>query len=200
MLSVEGGVTLRIDGEVTSDFKGRFAFPDVPRDLLDKPTLIWLLTSDRAQQDVEVTYLTQNLDWRADYVLQLDESDTHANLTGWVTLDNRSGVSYENASLRLVAGDVNRATPPEQDVAEELSASEDRASDKPATFREQGLFEYHLYTLGRPTTFFDEETKQVALLSAESVAVTKQLVLNGDPRYYRASRSSYETTNRRTCR
>jgi hypothetical protein len=196
VLSVEGGVTVRMDGEVTSNFQGRFAFPDVPRDLLDKPTLVWLLTSDREQQDVEVTYLTQNLNWRADYVLQLDESDRHASLTGWVTLDNRSGVSYENATLRLVAGDVNRASSPSPLVIEELSATTDQAAEKPAGFREQGLFEYHLYTLQRPTSLLDKETKQVALLAAENVAVTKQLVLNGDASYYRG-RYGELTTNQK---
>jgi hypothetical protein len=185
VLSVEGGVTLRIDGEVTSDFHGRFAFPEVPRDLLEKPTLVWLLTSDRVAHDVEVTYLTQNLNWRADYVLQLDDSDTRGNLSGWVTLDNRSGASYENATLRLVAGDVNRAARPRPQALDVLAASEAAASDQATGFREQGLFEYHLYTLERPTNLLDKETKQVALLSAENVAVTKQLVLNGDASYYR---------------
>jgi hypothetical protein len=186
VLSVEGGVTLRIDGEITSGFPGRFAFPEVPRDLLEKPTLVWLLESDRAEQRVEVTYLTQNLNWRADYVLELDASDSRAQLTGWVTLDNRSGTSYENATLRLVAGDVNRVTPPPQELALDLARSEDdaREQQKPQ-FQEQGLFEYHLYTLERPTNLLDKETKQISLLAAEDIAVEKQLVSNGDLAWYR---------------
>lgn len=196
VLSVEGGVTLRIDGEVTSDFHGRFAFPDVPRDLLDKPTLVWMLESDRAQQTAELTYLTKNLNWRADYVLQLDENDLRASLTGWVTVDNRSGVSYENATLRLVAGDVNRAEPVDPRLMDALSAREDEASDRPSAFREQGLFEYHLYTLERPTNLLDRETKQIALLSAENVAVTKQLVLSGDAGYYRGRYGQLSTNQK----
>jgi len=197
VLSVEGGVTLRIDGEVTSDVRGRFAFSEVPRDLLEKPTLVWLLESDRAEQDVEVTYLTQNLNWRADYVLQLDETDSRASLTGWVTLDNRSGVSYENAALRLVAGDVNRTTPSAEAATDALSdREEDAPADQAGGFSEQGLFEYHLYTLQRPTSLLDKETKQVALLAAENVAVTKQLVLDGEGRYYRARYGQLETNQK----
>lgn len=185
VLSVEGGVTLRIDGEVTTSFQGRFGFADVPSTLLDKPTLVWLLESDRAEQDAEVTYLTQNLNWRADYVLKLDETDTRADLTGWITLDNRSGTSYENAALRLVAGDVNRVQPPvPQAVAYDMALREEAAQDKPQ-FREEGLFEYHLYSLERPTTLLDKETKQVSLLSAENVGVVKKLVFASEQYFYR---------------
>ena len=185
VLGVEGGVTLRLDGEVTSDFRGRFAFDAVPADLLQKPTLVWLLESDRAEQDVEVSYLTENLSWRADYVLELDASERRANLTGWVTLDNRSGASYENATLRLVAGDVNRARDLEQMPIDEAADSASSGGPSRSAFREQGLFEYHLYTLERPTHLLDKETKQVSLLSAEGVAVTKKLVLRGDASLYR---------------
>jgi hypothetical protein len=191
VLSVEGGVTLRIDGEVSvstnvaqADSGWRYAFPDVPANLLEKPTLVWLLDSDRAEQRVEVTYLTQNLNWRADYVLKLDASDTKADLNAWVTLDNKSGTSYENAALRLVAGDVNRLQPPAEIVDRAIEVDEDSAAEKPQ-FREEGLFEYHLYSLERPTTILDKETKQVSLLSAENIGVTKKLVFNGQPYFYR---------------
>lgn len=187
VLSVEGGVTLRIDGEVTtltgSGSGLRFGFADVPANLLEKPTLVWLLDSDRAEQDVELTYLTRNLGWRADYVLKLDASDTKADLNGWVTLDNQSGTSYENAALRLVAGDVNRV---QQEATRSEVMDRDAAPqpEKPQ-FRQENLFEYHLYALERPTSVLDKETKQVSLLSAEGVRVTKKLVFNGQPYFYR---------------
>jgi len=189
LLSVEGGVTLRIDGEVTTasgtaSAQWRYAFPEVPSSLLEKPTLVWLLDSDRAEQRVELTYLTQNLNWRADYVLKLSADDTKADLNGWVTLDNKSGTSYENAALRLVAGDVNRVSPAGVVTLSEI-AIEGRAADEQQQFQEEGLLEYHLYTLDRPTTLLDKETKQVSLLSAEGVGVVKKLVLNGQAQFYR---------------
>lgn len=185
VLSVEGGVTLRIDGEVTTNFQGRYAFSELPANLLDKPTLLWLLESDRPEQRVEVTYLTQNLNWRADYVLKLDATDSKADLNGWVTLDNRSGTSYENASLRLVAGDVNRVRQEvTYDNQDDLVRAEESRADKPQ-FKEEGLFEYHLYSLERPTNLLDKETKQVSLLSAEAIGVKKKLVFVGQPHYFR---------------
>jgi hypothetical protein len=193
VLSVEGGVTLRIDGEVSVSSVGaptptsvewRYAFPEVPPNLLDKPTLVWLLYSDRAEQRVEVTYLTQNLNWRADYVLKLDASDTKADLNGWVTLDNKSGASYENAALKLVAGDVNRVRPARELMDEEEQLDRDGSADDRG-FKQENLFEYHLYSLGRPTTILDKETKQVSLLSAEGIAVVKKLVFNGEQSFYR---------------
>jgi hypothetical protein len=185
VLSVEGGVTLRIDGEVTTNFQGRYAFSEVPANLLEKPTLVWLIDSDRLEQRVEVTYLTQNLDWRADYVLKLDATDSTADLNGWVTLDNRSGTSYEDAALRLVAGDVNRVPAP-GDLAndQEVTRAEESRDDQ-RQFKEEGLFEYHLYSLQRTTTLLDKETKQVSLLAAEGIGVKKKLVFVGQPQYFR---------------
>ena len=189
LLSVEGGVTLRIDGEVTTasgtaSAPWRYAFPEVPSSLLEKPTLVWLLDSDRAEQRVELSYLTQNLNWRADYVLKLSADDSKADLNGWVTLDNKSGTSYENAALRLVAGDVNRVQTPYAMPLAEVAYDSLSDQEKPQ-LREEGLFEYHMYTLERPTTLLDKETKQVQLLSAEGVAVVKKLVLNGHAHFYR---------------
>ena len=188
VLSVQGGVTLRIDGEVTSLAEAgrgiRFGFAEVPANLLEKPTLVWLLESDRAEQDVEVTYATGGLGWSADYVLKLDADSTRADLNGWVTLHNRSGASYENAELRLVAGNVNRRDPNAYRYAGALDLA-DRAEAPKPQFREEALFEYHQYTLGRPTTLLDAESKQVALLSAEGVKVAKKLVFGGQPELFR---------------
>jgi hypothetical protein len=190
VLSVEGGVTLRIDGEVTTASSGasapwRYAFPEVPSTLLEAPTLVWLLDSDRAEQRVELTYLTQNLNWHADYVLKLSADDTKADLNGWVTLDNKSGTSYENAALRLVAGDVNRVQPPGVVLRDEQEDYDSVEGPEKPQFHGEGLLEYHLYTLQRPTTLLDKETKQVSLLSAEAVGIAKKLVLNGQQYFYR---------------
>lgn len=200
LLSVEGGVTLRLDGEVTTASAGasppwRYAFPEVPSSLLEKPTLVWLLDSDRAEQRVELTYLTQNLNWRADYVLKLSADDTKADLNGWVTLDNTSGTSYENAALRLVAGDVNRVQTPDAMPLSEVAYDSRSAQEKPQ-MREEGLLEYHMYTLERPTTLLDKETKQVQLLAAEGVRVVKKLVLNGQQYFYRGRHGQLATNEK----
>jgi hypothetical protein len=139
---------------------------------------VWLLDSKQEQQKVEVTYLTENLSWRADYVLVLAADDSHGDFSGWVTLDNQSGTSFMAADLNLVAGDVQRlapAPPPapmmEMDMAEE--------SKPQANFRQEALFEYHLYGLERPTDLLDKEQKQVSLLEAHDITLEKKLVFHG---------------------
>ncbi len=186
VLSVENGPVLRIDGEVTTGFPGRFVFPDVPPNLLAKPTLVWLLASGVERQRVEVSYLTSELSWRADYVLVLDAKDTSGDLTGWVTLTNGSGTSYDGAELKLVAGDVQRIQPPpmaEPAMDEEAPAP----AAAPPAFRQESLFEYHLYTLERPTDLRDKETKQVTLLEAHGVKVEKKLEFRGTDYWFRSS-------------
>lgn len=187
VLAATGGVVLRIGDRIETGVPGRLVFDGVPPNLRERPTLVTELHSSRAgPQTVELSYLTGGLSWKADYVAELDAADRSLDLAGWVTLVNRSGTSYPNARLQLVAGDVHR-------VHEELrpAAREQRAvASTPAArtdLRQESLFEYHLYTLARPTTIADNQTKQVALLSANGVPVTKELVLQGADHYYRAS-------------
>jgi len=185
VLAVEGGTVLRIDGEVVTGFGGRYVFPNVPANLVAKPTLVWLLGSEEPKQRVEVSYLTANLTWRADYVLVLDAKDKVGDLTGWVTLTNGTGTSYPRAELKLVAGDVQRLAPPPpppMPMAEMMVAP---AASAAPQFSQESLFEYHLYTLGRPTDLLDKETKQVTLLEAHGIAVKKKLVFRGQDWWFR---------------
>jgi hypothetical protein len=184
VLSVEGGLVLEIDGQVTYGFPGRIAFPTVPDNLISKPTLVWMLGSGVAEQRVEVTYLTQNLNWVADYVLVVDAKDQKGDLTGWVTLTNESGTSYERAELKLVAGDVQKLSPPPPPMEH---AAEDAAmpgGGRPQ-FKEEGFFEYHLYTLERATDLLDKEKKQVTLLEGRGAGIQKRLIFHGAQHYYR---------------
>lgn len=174
------------NGEVTTGFPGqRIAFPEVPANLIAKPSLVWLLGSDQARQKVEVSYITQGLDWHADYVFVLEKdksgNETQGDLTGWVTLANQSGTTFHNARLKLVAGDVQRVMeqgPPREEYAEEDEAPRGGAA---SSFKEEGFFEYHLYALDQPTDLLDREQKQLGLLSARGVGITKRLVLDGQP-------------------
>ena len=184
LLSVADGPILRLNGEITFGYPARLAFPQVPDNLIAKPTLMWLVSSQKAAQTVEVSYLTQNLNWSADYVLVVNEQDTQAALQGWVTLVNQSGASYKNAQLQLVAGDMNRVQSP---VAYDMKAKGGamRASAPGAGFTEQGLFEYHMYTLGRPTTVLQNEQKQVSLLEADGIKIEKKLIFYGQQYWFR---------------
>jgi hypothetical protein len=185
VLAVQNGVVLKIDGEVTFNFPGRFAFPEVPKNLIDKPTLALLLASRKPKAEIEVSYLSGGLDWEADYVFVVNEDDTRGDLTGWVTLSNTSGASYEDATLKLVAGDVQTLQERERVYPQAVRVSGNL--DAAQQFREEGFFEYHLYTLERPTTLLDKETKQVSLLEARDAGVKKKLVLRGFERFFRVA-------------
>jgi hypothetical protein len=185
VLSVNGGTILRIGDEITFNAPGRIAFPELPADLIAEPTLLWLLDSRGAAQRVEASYLAGGLDWKADYVMVVDGGDARADLSGWVTLTNNSGATFEDAALKLVAGDVQRVSGG-RDLERRLAANEQlalAASDR--GFTEQAFFEYHLYTLGRPTTLRNNEQKQVTLLDAAGFGVRKRLQFYGAEHYYR---------------
>ncbi|HEV8247356.1 MAG TPA: DUF4139 domain-containing protein, partial [Polyangiaceae bacterium] len=185
LLAIEGGPVLRIDGQIVTGFAGRYLFPELPANLLPKPTLVWLLKSGVAQQKLEVTYLTRNLGWKADYVLLLTDDDRAGDLSGWVTLENNTGTSYQHAELKLVAGDVQRvAPPPPPEAAYDRDA--DGIADSADVLHQESLFEYHLYSLARPTDLLDKEKKQVRLLDAHGIAVQKKLSLRGLDWYYRS--------------
>jgi len=187
VLATEQGAVLRIDGEITYGVPGRLSFPKLPEELVAKPTLIWLLDSQEPQQELEVSYLTRGMNWSADYVLRLGDDDASADLTGWVSLSNESGASFEAAKLQLVAGNVQRLPQdaPEEGYAYDGSFAVPQRAPAPS-FKQEELFEYHLYTLDQPTTVRDKEKKQVTLLSAASVPVKKKLVLNGAEHLFRA--------------
>jgi hypothetical protein len=176
LLAVQNGPVLRIDGEVVTGEVGRFIFPELPASLLARPTLVWLLDSERAEQRVELSYLSANLSWHADYVLVLDPSDTKGDLNGWVTLDNQSGTSFQGAQLSLVAGDVQRVPPPPPPLPDFPEARQSSMSVEDAGFRQEALFEYHLYTLQRPADVLDKEQKQVSLIEAHGIELKKKLV------------------------
>lgn len=181
VLATEQGAVFRIDGEISYGLPGRLSFPKLPKELVTKPTLVWLLDSAKPKHEIEVTYITEGLRWAADYVMMLDKSEQHADLTGWVSLDNDSGASFENAELKLVAGDVHR-TPAPDALRHQFYGALD--APKPQ-LEQQSLFEYHLYSLGRTTTLRDKEKKQVRLLEARGVPVAKKLVLEGSDTYFR---------------
>jgi hypothetical protein len=186
VLAANNGVVLKIGDRIETGVPGRLSYPDVPENLRDRPTLvIQLLSGTEKPQQLELAYLTGGLSWRADYVAELGAKDDRLDLSGWVTLTNQSGATYRNARLQLVAGDVHRVRD-ELRLVRTMAAEEAMVKAAPQ-MAEEALFEYHLYTLGRPTTIAENQTKQVALLSAAGVPVRKEFLLRGSDYYYRSS-------------
>lgn len=185
VLSAKNGVVLKVGDRIETGMSGgRLIFPDVPENLRDKPTLVMQLKSKTAApQDLELSYLTGGLAWKADYVAELNSDENRINLLGWVTLTNTSGTSYNNARLQLVAGDVHQVQPVfdkrmVREAAVEYAAEASGMAQEP-------LFEYHLYSLDRRTNILENQTKQVALLQADDVVCRKEYILKGQKYYYR---------------
>jgi len=181
----DGQPVLQIDNEVTFGIPGNYVFPQVPEDLIARPTLSWLLRTDSSgARQIETLYLTNGMTWRADYILVLAADDKTANISAWVTLDNRSGANFRNARLKLVAGDVNRVRD-EVRERQPMLARNMAVQEAAPQFQESALFEYHLYTLQRPTDIKNNQSKQVGLLSAQNVPIEKEYVYRGQSHYYR---------------
>lgn len=182
VLSTQNGVVLQFADRIETGVPGRLAYPGVPETLRDKPTLVIALSNPKqGTQSLELSYLTGGLSWRADYVAELNAAEDRIDLNGWVTLTNESGAAYPNARLQLVAGDVNRVR--EAQPSPRVLMNMAKAADA-AEMQQESLFEYHLYTLQRPTSLANNQTKQVALMSASQVPVKKEYVLQGEPFYY----------------
>ena len=151
------------------------SLPKLPEGLITKPTLKWLLdTSDGGDHDIQLSYMTEGLNWKADYVAVVNNDDSEVDLTSWVTIDNTSGASYENAKLKLIAGEVHRV---EEDTFYPGRVEEKEAvAPAPQQFEEEAFFEYHMYTLQRSTDIMDNQQKQVTLFETDDVSVEKEYV------------------------
>ncbi|MBZ5513412.1 MAG: DUF4139 domain-containing protein [Acidobacteriia bacterium] len=162
----------------------RYVFPDLPENLYSKPTLVWLLDNRHSgEQTVEASYLTNQINWNSDYVLTVAADQKTGDLNGWVTIVNNSGTAFKNAMLQLVAGELHRVYQ-QRDMALEGRAMKAMAAPAAAQFAEEGLSEYHLYTLERPTTVRNNETKQISLLASTGVNIEKVFEVNGQQFYY----------------
>jgi hypothetical protein len=171
-------------------------FSALPEGLITKPTLMWQIENNKAGlQTTEVSYITGGVNWMCDYIAVIGGQDKSIDLSGWVTIDNNSGVTYKDAGLKLIAGDVHRVNA-EQDRRIVRFDEGKTATGGAAQFAEKAFFEYHMYTLARPATLKDNQTKQISLLNASNAPVKKLYIF--DPAayyswyYYRATMTGKE--------
>src|SRR6478609_1913734 len=154
---VPGGGTeqpiIEVNGKLQITLPGQPLFPSLGDDTILKPTLNWLLRADKpVKLDAEVSYVTEGFTWESDYNLVAPEKGDTVDLIGWITMNNQSGKTFENAKIKLMAGDVNKIQPqqPRRDVR--MYAAKAMAADMEATVSEKSFDEFHLYTVARPTT------------------------------------------------
>jgi len=185
LLSYNAAPVWQINGEIVTGLQAdHIRFPELPGNLFARPTLIWSLSNQGATRHrVEAAYLATRLSWNADYVLTVARDDAAADLDGWVTVTNASGTQFRNASLQLVAGNVNRARQVLGKMAD--MALERRELAAAPAMAQESFSDYHLYTLGRKTSINNNQTKQVSMLGATGFPVRKRYVVDGQAFYYR---------------
>ncbi|MHA7814147.1 MAG: DUF4139 domain-containing protein [Phycisphaerales bacterium] len=192
LMSVSGGGMLIQGDDGAIQFVQGYdgvKFPSIADGLITRPTLNWKVSSERGgKQDTRISYETKGITWWADYNLVFEEgrnaNEGTIDLSAWVSILNQSGGSYEDANLKLVAGDVNRNQ--QQQPRQEMMYARNAmvADSMQKGFEEKAFFEYHLYTLGRPTTIPDRSTKQIELFEqATEIPVKKRLMFDGTQQY-----------------
>ncbi|MGJ3243393.1 MAG: DUF4139 domain-containing protein [Opitutales bacterium] len=170
---------IEVDGELRFSLPGQPLFPALGDDAILKPTLTWLVDSpESAAFDARLSYLTDGFSWQADYNLVLPESGDVATLNGWVTLQNRSGRTFTDARIKLLAGDVNRVRDPQPELRRARAAMMAEDARRPEV-EQKALDSFHLYTLPRKTTLRDRQTQQVEFLRGDAVKTEQRYVYDG---------------------
>ena len=168
---------IELNEQLRFSLPGQPLFPSLGEDSILRPTLSWTLNSTPGSGMAELSYLTSGLSWKADYNLVVTQGAPHSTLNGWVTLSNQSGTRFDQAEIKLLAGDINRVSPPQS-----LRAFADAPSVMSKTLRKEKtvahkeLDSYHLYEIERPVTLRDRETKQVQFTESHQVLASKDFV------------------------
>ncbi|HMP82805.1 MAG TPA: hypothetical protein PKA41_08905 [Verrucomicrobiota bacterium] len=174
-----GTPIVEVDGKIRFGLPGLPIFPGLGDNTVLKPTLHWLLQTDQAGKlDAEVSYVTGGFTWKADYNLVAPEKGDTVDLIGWVTMDNQSGRSFDNAKIKLMAGDVQKLQPDAYNMPR-AAARGGMFYEESQAVTEKSFDEYHLYTLARPATLRDRETKQVEFVRAAGVNAPTVYVYDG---------------------
>ncbi len=196
LLAYDGNLVVRTsEGIAVVNNAVEVEFENLPEGLITRPTLRWSLIGNReGTNECEMSYLTTGLGWNANYVAVVGENDDVLDLTGWVTINNTSGAAYNDAELKLVAGEVHRVQPeiyPSEQVYYYMDGDDVECEE--TGFVEESFFEYHLYTLQRPATVLNNQQKQISLLEGEGIETNKIFLFDlGYDYYYSGDTSSAE--------
>jgi hypothetical protein len=185
VLSATDGLVLQMNGRIHTNPPGRIVYDGLPPGMHATPSLTMTVAGTPGQDiESELSYLTAGLSWRADYVLQFDAEGNRMDLNGWASVTNTTNLEFKDAKLKLVAGQVNRETArPQAMQMKAPMAYEARAAAGPMQdgVAEEALVGNHIYTMPRLTSLAPNETKQLALLSANDVAVKRENVVRSQP-------------------
>ena len=178
---------IEVGGQLRFGLPGTPIFPDLTAETILKPRLEWMVATDKPGKfPAELSYVTGGMKWQADYNIVAPEKGDLVDIVGWITMDNRTGMTFENARIKLMAGDVNKIQPGIGGRDEMVFKAVNAAMVSPAV-SEKAFDEYHLYTLEHTTTLRDRETKQVEFIHAAGVTTKQLYIYDGakiDPNRY----------------
>ncbi len=171
---------IEVNGRLQFQLPGMPVFPALGDDTILNPTLSWKLNAAQpAKFDAELAYLTGGLSWKADYNLVAPESGDIVDVVGWITFSNNSGRTFKDAKIKLMAGDVNKIQPVRQKFEAAPMVAARASGPMEDVVTEKAFSEFHLYTIARPVTLRDQETKQVEFVRAQGVKAPKIYVYDG---------------------
>jgi hypothetical protein len=174
---------IEVDGKLQFLLPGSPIFPSLGTDNILKPTLNWKLNSASSGKiNAEVAYLSRGFTWEASYNLVATDQGDLLDVVGWVTMNNQSGMTFADAKLKLMAGDVHRVVEAGIQPFGGVSAMAANIVMADKVVTEKSFDEFHLYTLGNPVTLRDKETKQVEFVRATGVKAARVYVYDGADR------------------
>ena len=180
MQAAAGSPIVEVDSKLRFSLPGEPQFPALTDDSILKPQLAWQLATDKAAKfDAELSYITGGMRWEASYNLIAPEKGDTLDVIGWVTIDNQSGKQFDNATIKLMAGDVSKLQPQDNEIRYYAAAKAALDEGAQAGVTEKAFDEFHLYSLARPTTLRNRETKQVEFIRATGVKAKTLYIYNG---------------------
>lgn len=190
LVGTGGGIIIRkTTGEITvleKEYLREITFPALRNGLVTRPALIWLIdAAESGKHKIELAYITEGLNWHADYVLSLSRDEAKADLDGWITLNNRAGMTFRDVHAKVVAGSLHRTRPSPRRISYQVLRKEAGAAEKPQV-QQRNLFEYHLYDIKRPLTIRNNQTLQVQFVTRHQIPVKKRFVLDSGRSYSRS--------------
>lgn len=178
------GIVLKTNDGIILNPAGQISLAELPPGLVPKPSLLWKIAADKAgDHRTEIAYQTSGINWKCDYVAIVNKDDDKSDLTSWVTIDNKSGGTYKDAALKLLAGDVHKVQQAQNYPMAPMMKSA-RAASAEQQFQEQSFAEYHLYSLKGKTTVADNETKQMSLFNASEIPIRKMFIYEPNKNVY----------------
>ena len=198
VLSTNGGIVLQVGNSIEIGMPEKIKFPALPDNLYSQPTLLAKINVDMAtQNEVALSYLTGDLQWRADYIATVNETTNTLDLQALVTISNQSGTDFDNVSINLIAGDVNRVEQRTHRPTRSLMKNRSNVALESAVSTEV-MGDYYLYTLPRKTNIQNKQSKQISLFQKSAIPIKKDYIFSSNPiDYYQQMNQSTEKTNAR---